>query len=95
MRIEEMVEGIGLKRAIALRWAWVWVVVFLGTALACSDSTTVPEDAPEGHTVVRGGAAHQAGLNNPEVNCTECHGATLQGGADGEPSCFQCHGKKW
>ena len=74
--------------------------VLLGIALAfpasaCSDSATVPEDAPEGHTVMEGGVPHQAGLNNPEVNCVACHGADLKGGDAGQPSCFTCHGKKW
>jgi mono/diheme cytochrome c family protein len=35
------------------------------------------------------------GFNNPIQNCTACHGANLQGGADGQPSCTRCHGVKW
>ena len=64
-------------------------------ALACSDSSTAPGDAPEGHTVLKSGVPHATGLNNPLQNCTTCHGASLQGGADGQPSCTSCHGVKW
>jgi hypothetical protein len=72
----------------------------LGSALvlcvfACSDSPTVPQDAPDGHTVVKSGVAHAPGLNNPTVNCVLCHGADLRGGPGGQPSCFTCHGQKW
>ena len=63
--------------------------------LACSDSSTVPEDAPEGHTVLKGGAPHAAGLNDPLQNCSSCHGANLEGGSEGEPSCTTCHGVEW
>ena len=71
------------------------VVILAFSVSACSGSTTVPEDAPEGHTVMKGGAAHASGLNNPTVNCTACHGADLKGGDAGQPSCFTCHGAKW
>ena len=63
--------------------------------LACSDSSTVPEDAPEGHTVVKDGVAHAQGLNDPLQNCKGCHGTNLQGGSSGQPSCTTCHGVKW
>jgi len=64
-------------------------------ALACSDSSTGPSEAPEGHTVFKSGVAHAPGLETPLQNCTTCHGANLQGGADGQPSCTSCHGVKW
>jgi mono/diheme cytochrome c family protein len=63
--------------------------------MACSDSSTGPEDAPDGHTVVKGGVAHAPGLNDPIANCASCHGADLRGGSGGQPSCFSCHGQKW
>ena len=75
--------------------ALVLVGVLTLSVSACSGSTTVPEDAPEGHTVMKGGAAHASGLNNPVANCTTCHGADLKGGNSGQPSCFTCHGQKW
>ena len=73
------------------RW-WLGLVVL---AAACSSSSTAPADAPEGHTVRKGGAYHAPGLNDPMTSCTNCHGADLTGGAQGQPSCFTCHGKKW
>jgi hypothetical protein len=66
----------------------------LVTTLACEDSAA-PDDAPEGHTVIKDGVAHATGLDNPTVNCTACHGADLRGGDNGEPSCFTCHGQLW
>ena len=60
----------------------------------CSDEA-VPADAPDGHTVMKDGVPHASGLNDPETNCATCHGATLEGGANGEPSCFSCHGREW
>ena len=61
----------------------------------CSDPAGSLEDAPEGHSELRDGVSHAPGANNPAENCSACHGAALQGGASGEPSCFQCHGRVW
>jgi len=80
----------GMRRGAALM-ALALVLGFLG----CSDSSTAPADAPEGHTVRRGGVAHATGLSNPLANCTTCHGPDLRGGPNGQPSCFSCHGQKW
>ena len=80
---------------ISSKGAWLLAMTLAFPAFACSNSTTVPEDAPEGHTVVKGGVAHASGLNNPMANCATCHGADLRGGNQGEPSCFNCHGQKW
>lgn len=79
------------------RWVMsLLVAVALTAALqGCSDSSTAPADAPEGHTVLKSGVPHAPGLNNPQVNCTTCHGANLQGGAEGQPSCTSCHGVRW
>jgi hypothetical protein len=74
--------------------AWMALALVLGFS-GCSDSSTAPADAPEGHTVGRGGVAHAPGLSNPLANCTTCHGADLRGGPNGQPSCFSCHGQKW
>jgi hypothetical protein len=70
-------------------------LVSLGVLAGCSDSATVPADAPEGHTVMKEGVPHKSGLKNPQENCSACHGANLGGGTNGEPSCYLCHGKKW
>jgi mono/diheme cytochrome c family protein len=72
-----------------------FLLVFGLLFLSCSDSSTSPANAPEGHTTVQGGVPHAPGLTDPIPNCSACHGATLQGGAAGQPSCFSCHGQKW
>jgi hypothetical protein len=79
------------------RTGFLWTIS-MGALLilsACSGDSTAPDNAPEGHTSVRGGVAHAPGLNTPLQNCTQCHGVDLTGGNDGEPSCFTCHGEKW
>ena len=81
----------------AIRRALFLTCFLTGISLACGDDddSTAPEDAPPGHTVVRDGVAHALGLNDPTQECTGCHGADLRGGANGEPSCFSCHGREW
>ena len=69
-------------------------MLVLAGMVACSDET-VPPDAPDGHTVMKDGVPHAPGLNNPTDSCVSCHGATLEGGDDEEPSCFSCHGREW
>ncbi len=82
-----------MKRVLSA--AMALPLLFLLSLAACSDSSTAPADAPEGHTVLKGRVPHATGLNNPIQNCATCHGATLQGGDAGQPSCFSCHGRKW
>jgi hypothetical protein len=47
------------------------------------------------HKVSFGGRLHADGFCNPIDNCSACHGAALQGGSHGEPSCTSCHGAFW
>lgn len=82
----------------ALRAAAVAAVA--ATALGCSSGGyggTGPDgfDPPGDHTVRRDGVFHAPGLSDPFASCVECHGADLQGGAAGEPSCFRCHDDVW
>ncbi len=72
---------VGLVLAMAITWG-------------CSDST-IPADAPDGHTVNEDGVAHLPGHESPETHCVACHGADLRGGAAAEPSCYSCHGREW
>ena len=58
-----------------------------------NDTTPGDSNAPAGHNTYRGGVPHMPGLNDPEANCTSCHGADLRGGT--ATSCYACHGKKW
>jgi len=72
------------------------VLLAICVSAGCGDDdSTAPENAPAGHTVVRDGVAHAPGLNDPQQNCVDCHGADLRGGDEGEPSCFSCHGRVW
>ncbi len=88
-------ERTALKRARSV-FLFFALAHFLGFApLACSDSSTAPGDAPEGHTVMKDGVPHASGLNDPLQNCTSCHGANLGGGSQGQPACTSCHGEKW
>ncbi len=82
-----------MKRVVSM--AAALPLLLLLSVASCSDSSTAPADAPEGHTVLKSGVPHAPGLTNPTQNCATCHGATLQGGASGQPSCFSCHGQKW
>ncbi len=47
------------------------------------------------HTVPLRGVMHKPDYCQPAVNCAACHGATLQGGPGGIPSCTSCHGALW
>ena len=53
-----------------------------------------PGQSGPGHTIDKGGILHNAGIEAPETNCIQCHGADLKGGRVGV-SCFSCHGKNW
>ena len=91
-------ENVGVSRRVPGTPARTWgVAAWCGLVVAAAGcgSTTAPENAPAGHTEVHGGAAHMPGLKSPTEQCASCHGSTLQGGANGEPSCYSCHGKKW
>jgi len=71
------------------------LVLMLVFILACEK-----EDGPSGynppadHTISQEGYMHKSGLDNPLVNCVDCHGADLKGGSVGV-SCYECHGKQW
>lgn len=77
-------------------WSLVAASVLIFMFVGCGDDeSTAPENAPPGHTVVEDGVAHAPGLESPLQNCTNCHGANLEGGTNGQPSCFTCHGQVW
>lgn len=75
--------------------AVICCLVFAVAACGDDDEPTNPADDPAGHTVFEDGVPHAPGLALPAQNCTQCHGADLLGGANGEPSCFSCHGRLW
>ncbi len=85
MRVPRRILALGLVAALTVATA------------ACDDDDdelTGPSTAPASHTISKDGVRHLEGLNEPEANCTACHGADLRGGP-GAPSCFTCHGQEW
>lgn len=75
--------------------ALITMLFFAVSVGACGDSSTAPDTAPQGHSVIKDGVAHMPGLETPTNGCVQCHGDDLMGGTDDEPSCYACHGKKW
>jgi hypothetical protein len=66
------------------------IAVFMTTCKSPESGRNAPDD----HTINKGGFFHKPGLDNPVVNCVLCHGDDLRGGTSGV-SCFSCHGEIW
>lgn len=47
------------------------------------------------HNKGKEGVLHAMDLCNPFRDCVQCHGSNLQGGPNGEKSCYACHGDNW
>jgi hypothetical protein len=86
------------------RWTLliVGLAVLLLAGLACLNKD--PYRAGEGgsaslkllpHNMMLGGTGHADGMCDAINFCSACHGANLQGGTNGEPSCTKCHGVVW
>ncbi len=76
------------------------LAVLLGAGicyLAFSSCSTEPAKPREIRAHTRGinGVSHAEPAAKAERYCSRCHGAALQGGTAGEPSCYTCHGKTW
>lgn len=85
-----------VRRMIRTASATLATLALLGAAACGSATATAPSsNVPANHTERHGGVAHGVGARQATTQCVSCHGATLQGGANGEPSCYSCHGKKW
>ncbi len=54
----------------------ILLVVALMSGCTSPESNT---NAPSDHTINKGGHFHKSGLENPEVNCVQCHGDDLGG----------------
>jgi hypothetical protein len=82
----------------APRWGLVLLACVAGflAFVGCDDDDENGSryDAPADHTISKDGAQHLPGLNDPEANCTSCHGDDLRGGSVGV-SCYECHGQEW
>jgi len=74
-------------KKLAFRLALAAVLAAAPLLTACSDDDD--DGAPSSHMIDAGGVMHLDGFADPLKNCTECHGATLNGGRG--PSCYSCH----
>ena len=64
-------------------------------AVSCSDDDEYPQyNPPADHTISKDGVMHKTGLEDPELNCANSHGADLSGGTS-QVSCYECHGVEW
>jgi len=81
----------------------VLVVVWLLWSIDCwnaGNPVRAGQGSPAGpptlsHDLALGGVKHASNFCQPVQNCSACHGETLQGGSNREPSCTKCHGKTW
>jgi len=74
-------------------------VLLSGMQAACSSKAAPPRATQlttlRLHTRVIQNIAHADPAAAATRYCAYCHGASLQGGAHFEPSCFTCHGVHW
>ena len=59
-----------------------------------SDTSATSTSSNSSHDLSKNGVFHASGLDDPDTNCTSCHGASL-GGTSSAPSCTSCHGEVW
>jgi hypothetical protein len=71
-----------------------FVIASLAMIVALWGCVGSAPDSPYPHTVNNGGVMHGEGIADPLANCTECHGANLEG-TDTTPSCTDCHEQRW
>lgn len=71
-----------------------WLIVAVVIAFSCSLEEG-PTAEIRAHTINHAGVVHPIGLQRANRYCKECHGENLNGGANGEPSCYRCHGENW
>lgn len=83
---------------ITIFWQRLWLPLALVIAIplfgGCSREEAVPRQI-RAHTTLHKGVSHAEPAARAERYCAKCHGVGLRGGAEGEPSCFTCHGKTW
>lgn len=84
-----------MKKIIFVRLVSAAILTLLLIAMSCTKENNGSDyNPPADHTISKSGYLHKDGLNNPQANCTTCHGSDLKGGTTGV-SCFECHGIKW
>ncbi len=85
-----------MRSTLRILGALALCLALAAVPIGCDDDDPIrPSDSPADHTVNKDGIGHAPGLEDPGVNCTDCHGADLSGGDNNEPSCFACHGQEW
>lgn len=62
---------------------------------SCADQDAYSIKKIRAHDINKLDVMHANPLHSAERFCSECHGQKLVGGVNGEPSCYQCHGKTW
>lgn len=77
-----------MRRTVSKSLLFV-LLVTLPVVPACGGD----DDGQATHTVDKAGVLHREGLEDPLVNCVECHGADLRGARG--PDCHSCHGDLW
>jgi len=77
------------------RLIFIMMLFLFFLAASCSDDDEYPQyNPPADHTISKDGVMHKTGLEDPELNCANCHGADLSGGTS-QVSCYECHGVEW
>jgi len=74
---------------------FILTILLFVLAVSCSENEEYPQyNPPSDHNISKDGVMHKPGLSDPEMNCTNCHGADLTGGTS-QVSCYECHGAEW
>ena len=82
------------NRAVEKLTIILWLVLHLAIFSCSGEDNYSRYDPPSDHTESKDGAMHKSGLQQPIINCVDCHGDNLEGGTS-TVSCYECHGKKW
>ena len=83
-------KNLGISRVVVMNFLMALIVVFPSCSLEEQGSSTL-----RAHVDVIEGIPHAFSSHAAPRYCKHCHGDGLQGGANGEPSCYQCHGERW
>lgn len=79
-------------------FSYLSILKTLVLIVALTSSCSLEEEGSSGiraHDDVIQGVAHAFSSKSAPRYCKQCHGTALQGGSNGEPSCYQCHGETW
>jgi hypothetical protein len=81
-------------RGLKSFWILVLPVMLVIFAYGCSLEER-KSSGVRGHTENYQSVYHGFAPEKGARFCQDCHGQTLMGGSQGEPSCFKCHGLNW